>query len=107
MVLTPERWQHIARIYQLAVDQDPSTRDTFLSEACAGDETLRSEVESLLRQVAVKVLPSSGRKQEAKKLILQLEDTYKDRYFCPYEIGHVYVTLGEMDTAYKLTPLAQ
>jgi serine/threonine-protein kinase len=48
--VTPERWQHIARIYELAVDQDPATRDTFLSEACACDEALRHDVESLLRE---------------------------------------------------------
>ena len=52
MNVTPERWQHVARIYELAVDQDPATRDAFLSEACAGDEALRREVESLLRQDA-------------------------------------------------------
>jgi eukaryotic-like serine/threonine-protein kinase len=48
--VTPERWQQIARIYELASDRDPATRDTFLSEGCAGDEALRREVESLLRQ---------------------------------------------------------
>jgi serine/threonine-protein kinase len=56
MSLTPDRWQQIARIYELAVDQDPSTRDTFLSEACAGDEALRREVESLLSQEAAQVV---------------------------------------------------
>ena len=50
MNVTPERWQQVARIYELAVDQDPAARDAFLSEACAGDEALRREVESLLRQ---------------------------------------------------------
>ena len=33
MKLTPERWQHVARIYELAADQDPATRDAFLSNA--------------------------------------------------------------------------
>ena len=56
MNLTPERWQQVARIYELAVDQDPATRDAFLSEACAGDEALRREVESLLRQDAASVV---------------------------------------------------
>ena len=56
MNVTPERWQHVARIYELAVDQDPATRDAFLSEACAGDEALRREVESLLRQEAAQVV---------------------------------------------------
>ncbi|HKE87072.1 MAG TPA: serine/threonine-protein kinase, partial [Vicinamibacterales bacterium] len=48
--MTPEHWQQIARIYQLAVDCDPAARDSFLSDACAGDEALRQEVESLLRE---------------------------------------------------------
>jgi len=54
--LTPERWQHVARLYELAVDQDPATRDAFLSDACAGDEALRSEVASLLREDASSVV---------------------------------------------------
>ena len=56
MSLTPERWQQIARIYELAVDHDPSTRDAYLSEACAGDEVLRREVESLLRHEAEQIV---------------------------------------------------
>jgi eukaryotic-like serine/threonine-protein kinase len=50
--VTPERWQHIARIYDGALDQDETTRKGFLDEACAGDEDLRREVESLLDQDA-------------------------------------------------------
>ena len=56
MDLTPERWQHVARIYDQALDQDPATRDAFLSDACAGDEALRCEVESLLCQDAARVV---------------------------------------------------
>ena len=43
----------------------------------------------------------AGQKEQAKKLILQVEEAFKNRYFCPYEIGHVYVTLGDLDTAYQ------
>ena len=48
--MTPERWQQVARIYQLAADQEPAARDGCLSDACAGDEALRRDVESLLRE---------------------------------------------------------
>ena len=48
--MTPERWQQVARVYQLAADQDPAARDRCLSDACAGDEALRRDVESLLRE---------------------------------------------------------
>jgi len=53
--LTPERWQHVARIYELAADEDPATREALLSVACAGDDALRCQVEALLRQDAVSV----------------------------------------------------
>ena len=59
MNLTPERWRQVARIYELAVDRDPATRDAFLTEACAGDETLRREVDSLLRQEGAQVVVDS------------------------------------------------
>jgi len=50
--VTPERWQQIARIYDGAVVQDENARQRFLDDACAGDEALRREVESLLEQDA-------------------------------------------------------
>jgi serine/threonine protein kinase len=56
MPLTPERWQQIARIYELVIDRDPATREAALSEACAGDDALRQQAESLLGQEAVEVL---------------------------------------------------
>ena len=38
---------------------------------------------------------------EARALLVELEEMMKQRYFCPYEIGTVYVSLGDKDTAYK------
>src|SRR4029453_17159363 len=43
-----ERWATVKRIHQAALDRDSGQRARFLDEACAGDETLRREVESLL-----------------------------------------------------------
>ena len=43
-----ERWQEIERIYHLTLAREASERSTFLAQACAGDEALRREVESLL-----------------------------------------------------------
>ena len=40
MNLTLERWQHVARVYDQAVEVDPAFRDVFLSNACANDEGL-------------------------------------------------------------------
>src|SRR5713226_4038603 len=41
-------WQKVDEIYRLALQQEPGRREEFLREACAGDATLRAEVESLL-----------------------------------------------------------
>ena len=48
--MKPDRWQQIERICEAALEQEPSGRAAFLEEACAGDETLRREVEDLLAQ---------------------------------------------------------
>lgn len=46
--MSPELWQQIERIYHEALSREPSERSSFLDEACAGNEALRGEVESLL-----------------------------------------------------------
>ena len=46
--MTPERWQQVKQIFQSAIERPPSERDGFISEACADDRELRSEVESLI-----------------------------------------------------------
>ena len=46
--MTPERWQQLKQIFQSALERNPAERSAFLSQACAGDPALRSEVESLI-----------------------------------------------------------
>src|SRR5204862_8020020 len=46
--MTPERWQQLKQIFQSALERNPAERSAFLSEACADDPVLRSEVESLI-----------------------------------------------------------
>ena len=46
--MQPDRWQQIDQLFHLALAQEPNRRVTFLEEKCAGDKTLRSEVEALL-----------------------------------------------------------
>jgi eukaryotic-like serine/threonine-protein kinase len=43
-----ERWQQVERLYYAALERVEDVRTAFLSDACAGDEGLRREVESLL-----------------------------------------------------------
>lgn len=46
--MTPERWQQIEKVYYDARERDGEERMLFLDQACAGDDELRREVESLL-----------------------------------------------------------
>ena len=48
--MDPARWRRVEEIYQAAVEREPEERAAFLAVACAGDEDLRREVESLLAQ---------------------------------------------------------
>ena len=43
-----ERFRQIERLYHAALERDEGARAAFLDEACAGDEDLRREVDSLL-----------------------------------------------------------
>ena len=44
-----DRWATVKHIHQCALDRDPSERAAFVDESCGGDETLRREVQSLLK----------------------------------------------------------
>ena len=43
-----ERWQKIKEVLHRVLEQEPGSRAAFLAEACAGDESLRQQVEELL-----------------------------------------------------------
>ena len=58
--MTPERWQQIKRLCELALDREPDERAAFLSEACAADPELRQQVEDLLQHATVGI-DSHGR----------------------------------------------
>lgn len=48
--MTPEQWTLAERLYHEAASIAVADRDSWLARACAGDEIVRREVESLLAQ---------------------------------------------------------
>ena len=46
--MTPELYRQIGSLYHAALELDPSRREAFLDEACAGNDALRHEIEELL-----------------------------------------------------------
>jgi hypothetical protein len=47
-MMQPDRWERIQQLCQDVEELNPDDRAAFLDQACAGEESLRSEVESLL-----------------------------------------------------------
>ena len=48
--MDPERWKQIRQVCHSALELGPDRREAYIKEACAGDESLQKEVESLLAQ---------------------------------------------------------
>ena len=48
----PERWQEIERLCQSALEMESGKRESYVKKACAGDESLRHEVEALLANLS-------------------------------------------------------
>jgi len=46
--MKPERWQQLDDLFHSALERAPAERAAFLDDACAGDESLRKQVEALL-----------------------------------------------------------
>jgi eukaryotic-like serine/threonine-protein kinase len=44
-----EQWSRIEEVFLSALEHKPESREAFVQSVCAGDEALRSEVETLLR----------------------------------------------------------
>ena len=43
-----ERWNHVERCFQSALDLPPDEHDAFLKRSCAGDDALERDIRSLL-----------------------------------------------------------
>src|SRR5262245_58587717 len=48
--MTPARWERVQQLYHAARARAEADRASFLGEACADDDLLRSEVQALLDQ---------------------------------------------------------
>ena len=104
--MSPERWQEIERLYNSALAVESGQRESFIKEACAGDESLRREVNRLLAsqtrvdrfiespalKVAAKILAKDRSKLNAANLV----DSTLTHYHIVEEIG-----VGGMGDVYR------
>src|ERR1700722_10858237 len=46
------RWQRVRELFHVCTELDPAQRDALLTQECADDSEMRSEVESLIASLA-------------------------------------------------------
>jgi eukaryotic-like serine/threonine-protein kinase len=86
--MTPDRWQQIDTLLDLALEQEPSRRASFLAEACNSDEALRREVEALLAAhgQAGSFLASPALEVAAKGIVEAEAPSLAGQVIGPYQI---------------------
>ncbi|HEV8130474.1 MAG TPA: serine/threonine-protein kinase, partial [Acidobacteriota bacterium] len=82
-----DRWKQIDDVFHAALERDPERRAAFIDHTCAGDETLRKEVESLIRshQQAASFIESSAG-DLAAEMLAPGQDKPVGRSVGPYKI---------------------
>jgi serine/threonine protein kinase/Tol biopolymer transport system component len=81
-----DRWRLLERIYHEAVERPVAERCAFLDSACAGDEALRQELESLLAKDGLSLLDKSALDVAARDVVSDRAPSWVGRTIRGYEI---------------------
>jgi eukaryotic-like serine/threonine-protein kinase len=96
-----ERWQQIDKLLERALELEPSQRRSFLDEACAGDEELRREVETLLvHEHRGSFLSSPAVELAAKMITHEKPESLVGQQLGSYQIASL-LGRGGMGVVYK------
>src|SRR5437868_1709803 len=98
--MTPERWRKVDAILRASLACEADYRDTFVREACEGDEALRREVsallaahdgmsDSFLERPVIEAIgaPSPPMIQPNERIAQLLADALAGRYAIEHEIA--------------------
>src|SRR6516164_6364295 len=100
--MTSDRWQRIEELYHSAREREGNQRGAFLKEACAGDDALRREVESLLAEEKGlgAFLEAPGLAEAAKLLVEDRGRSWVGRQIGSYQILS-FLDAGGMGEVYR------
>ena len=104
MPLPPEQWTRVKELFDAAVELPPGERSALLDQFCNGDDTLRKEVESLLRSDdrAASFIEEPALRMPRDLLAEEAEESFADQQLGAYrtirEIGR-----GGLGTVYLAT----
>src|SRR5579871_2097457 len=99
---SPERWRRIQEVFQAALEMPGERRAAFLDAACAGDVSLRQEVESLLRsseEAGNFLEPEASRASEAPRAAPSV-DPWLSKQVGSYKIVEK-IAFGGMGVVYR------
>src|SRR5215469_8241324 len=69
-----ENWERIQSLFLEAIDLPPTERASFLETACAGDEQVRREVESLLAHDSIDEQPIAAALEDTAQSLFEFEN---------------------------------
>src|ERR1700674_3904140 len=85
--MEPQRWRQIEDLFHSALDCEPGGRAVFLDSACAGDASLRKEIESLLTSYEKESFTETPAFGEGIKLLEENEDrSHTGQDIGPYRV---------------------
>ncbi len=86
--MKPERWHQIDELFQAVLEREPAEQAAFLDEACAGDQALRKQVESLLAsdEQAESFIETPAFKEASRLLADRQPESMVGRAIGPYQI---------------------